>query len=111
VPVDPWNDDADETPAERRAANLGPDPPRAPAPNTDPGDVDPEIQSLFWRSVLMANVALFCLSLAPMLVYFRGQWRIGGGVATLGVIAGFRVYQLYRTFERRHGDDDAERNP
>ncbi|GAB6862370.1 hypothetical protein ACFR97_10870 [Haloplanus litoreus] len=109
MPVDPWDDDADETPAERRAANLGPDPPQAPTPNTDPSDVDPEVQSLFWRSVLMANVALFCLTFAPMLIYFRGQWRLGGGIAALGVVAGVRVYHLYRTFERR-GDDDG-RNP
>jgi hypothetical protein len=101
---DPWDDDAEKAPAERRASELGPDPPRAPTPDTDPSDVDPEVRGLFWRSVLMANVAVFCFSFGPMLVAFRGEWRVGAGLAVVGVVAGLRVYHLYRTFRGRSGE-------
>ena len=109
MPFDSGGDEADETDLEARAADLGPDPPRAPTPDTDPADVDPEIKGLFWRSVLMANVALFCLAFGPMLIVFRGAWVVGAASVVVGVVAGLRVYHLYLIFERRHGD--GERNP
>jgi hypothetical protein len=123
VPSDPWgdddawDDDAEKAPAELRAEDLGPDPPTAPTaptPDVDPSDVDPEVRGLFWRSVLMANVAVFCLAFAPMLVGFRGEWRTGLVLVLIGAVAGLRVYHHYRTFRRRSGDDgtDAdEHNP
>ncbi|WP_251344320.1 DUF7322 domain-containing protein [Haloplanus halophilus] len=112
MPFDSGRDEADETDLEARAADLGPDPPRAPTPDTDPSDVDPEIRGLFWRSVLMANVAVFCLAFGPMLVGFEGAWTIGTVTVVVGVIAGLRVYHLYRIFRRRdEGPEADERNP
>jgi hypothetical protein len=112
VPVDPQGDDADDLGPEERAARLGPDPPTAPSPDTDPSDVDPEIRGLFWRSVLMANVAVFCLAFGPMLAFFRGQWTVGAGVVLIGLLAGLRVYHLYRIFQGRDDHEDpSERNP
>ncbi|MFD1634922.1 DUF7322 domain-containing protein [Haloplanus ruber] len=108
---DAWDDDAEKAPAEKRASNLGPDPPTAPAaptPDIDPSDVDPEVQGLFWRSVLMANVAVFCLAFGPMLIGFRGQWRTGLGLVLVGAVAGLRVYHLYRTFQRRSDADSSD---
>jgi len=112
VPLDPWPDEPEEP-------DPGPDPesrlddperdlPRIPTPDTDESDVDPDILATFWRSVLLANVALFCAALGPMLIYFRGQWAAGFASVGVGTVAGLRLYQHYRAFEERHGD--GERN-
>ncbi|WP_181861595.1 DUF7322 domain-containing protein [Haloplanus salinus] len=103
---DPWPDEPEETNPESRWGDPERDLPRIPEPAVAEKDVDPEILETFWRSVVLANVALFGLSLGPMLVYFRGWWLWGGGAVALGALAGHRVYQHYRAFERRHGDDD-----
>jgi hypothetical protein len=109
VPLDPWPDEPDqpepEPEPESRWANPEDDLPRIPTPDTDETDVDPEILETFWRSVLLANVAVFGFALGPMLVYFRGQWLLGLAAVAVGAITGLRVYQHYRAFEARHAGD------
>jgi len=102
---DPWPDEPEETNLESRWGDPEHDLPRVPEPAVEEKDVDPEILGMFWRSVVLANVSLFGLSLGPMLVYFRGQWLWGGTAIALGALTGVRVYHHYRAFERRHGDD------
>ncbi|WP_435069383.1 DUF7322 domain-containing protein [Haloplanus sp. C73] len=75
------------------------------APSIDEADVDDEIRMTFWRSVLLANVALFALTVGPMLAYFRGRWTVGAVAVALGVVMVLRIYQHYRAFERRHDDE------
>lgn len=105
---DPWPDEPEEPTPESRWGDPERDLPRVPKPAVEEQDVDPEILETFWRSVVLANVALFGLALGPMLVYFRGQWLWGGVAIVLGALAGLRVYHHYRAFERRHGDGSEE---
>jgi hypothetical protein len=105
---DPWPDEPEEPAPESRWGDPERDLPRVPTPAVDEEDVDPEILETFWRSVVLANVALFGLALGPMLVFFRGQWLWGGAAVALGAVAGLRVYHHYRAFERRHGSSGSE---
>jgi hypothetical protein len=110
--LDPWPDEPEEPNPESEWGNPERDLPRVPTPSVDEADVDPEILETFWRSVVLANVALFGLALGPMLVYFRGQWLWGAAAVALGAVTGVRVYHHYRAFQRRHvdGDGTSERN-
>jgi hypothetical protein len=115
VPSDPWPEEPEqpepEPEPESRWGNPEDDLPRIPTPDTDETDVDPEILETFWRSVLLANVAVLGVALGPMLIYFRGQWLFGLGAVAVGVIAGLRVYQHYRAFTSRHAGDTTSDGP
>ncbi|UIP00833.1 hypothetical protein Hbl1158_05610 [Halobaculum sp. CBA1158] len=101
---------------ERQASGAEERGPRVTVPSVDnpadslpdPESVDPEIQRHFVAAVLYANVALFGVSLGPMLIWFRGDWRWGGIATAVGVLAGIRVYQTVRAFERRDSFGDAD---
>ncbi|WP_096390827.1 DUF7322 domain-containing protein [Halopenitus persicus] len=107
----------DETsPAEEE---LAPDQPsvenyedRFPEPDADDfglgSDLDPRTYRTFIVCVLLSNAALFCVSLGAMLVYFRGQWSIGLGLAGLGVLAGIRTFQHYRSWQQYRRERDTE---
>ncbi|WP_424008266.1 DUF7322 domain-containing protein [Haloferax denitrificans] len=82
------------------------------APEFSP-DVNPEVARLFWASVVLANVGLAGLTVGPMLVYFRGDTLLGGGLFLFGAVVLVRVYSIYREFKRGEwrddeGDDDDE---
>ncbi|WP_338741616.1 DUF7322 domain-containing protein [Haloplanus salilacus] len=115
MPLDPWPDEPEqpdpEVDPESRWGDPEQDLPRIPTPDTDETDVDPEIMETFWRSVLLANVAVFGFALGPMLVYFRGQWTLGLAAVAVGAVAGVRVYQHYRAFETRHGEEGEATGP
>lgn len=70
--------------------------------------VDGELSRLFWASVVLVNLAVFALSLGPMLIYFRGEWLLGLGLVGGGTLALGRTYGLYREFKRESGDDGEE---
>ncbi|WP_299332007.1 DUF7322 domain-containing protein [Haloplanus sp.] len=111
MPSDPWPEEPKQPEPESRWGNPEDDLPRVPTPDTDETDVDPEVLETFWRSVLLANVAVLGVALGPMLVYFRGQWRFGLAAVAVGAIAGLRVYQHYRAFTSRHAGDTASDGP
>ena len=67
------------------------------------GDVPAELALAFWSVVVSVNVGLFAASLGLMLVYFRGQWRLGGGVVALGVGTLAYGYLKYRRYQQQHG--------
>jgi hypothetical protein len=102
---DPWPDEPDEPDPEDRWKDLEPDGPRIPTPDVDPADIDPQLRATFWRSVVLANVALMGLALGLMLVVFRGAWTAGGASVAVGLLAAVRLYLTYRAFERRRDDD------
>lgn len=77
------------------------DVPSPPAPETAESDVDPELLGLWWRSVALANVALGGVAIGLMVIGFRGMWVAGVAGVALGLLAGGRLYQHYRTFRRR----------
>ncbi|MFB6304888.1 MAG: hypothetical protein ABEH47_06965 [Haloferacaceae archaeon] len=78
-----------------------PNVPTAPSPDVDESDVDPELLGLWWRSVALANVALGGVAVGLMVIGFRGMWVPGLAGVGLGLLAAFRLYQYYRTFEER----------
>ncbi|WP_396610322.1 hypothetical protein ACH9L7_08670 [Haloferax sp. S1W] len=116
-PVSRWGDpEARWGDPEKDLPNI----PRVDIPGEDAGtdgapefkaDVDPEQARMFWASVILANVGLAGISLGPMLIYFRGQMLVGGGVTLLGVVALARMYTMYREYQSRDwsSDDEAER--
>lgn len=71
-------------------------------------DIDPEQSRLFWASVVLANVGLAAISIGPMLIYFRGQLLVGGGVTLLGMASLARVYTMYQEYETRDWSTDDE---
>ncbi|WP_248897666.1 DUF7322 domain-containing protein [Haloplanus halobius] len=106
MPLDPWPDDTDKSEWETHWGDPEHDLPRVPSTDTDEDDADPELVQTFWRSVLLANVAVFALALGPMLIYFRGQWSLGAAAIGLGAITGLRVYQHCRAFGSDEATDD-----
>lgn len=75
------------------------DVPQAPDPTDN--DVSPALRRAFWLIVLMANVGLLALSIGVMFVVFQGQFRLGGSLVLLGVIALFVGYHRYRQHRNR----------
>lgn len=84
-------------------ADLVPETPSVTVPDPTETDVSEELFETFWRLVLTLNVGLFAISLGPMLVYFRGQWRLGGGLFVLGVLAFGYAYYRYRAYTNQDG--------
>lgn len=90
--------------------DVGPEVPSVETPDLDESpaledvDVDPETASLFWRLVLVFDVALFALVAGPVLWYVAGRKRIGVQVTVLGVVA--FAYGVYRLRTRETGRDD-----
>ncbi|WP_254273720.1 DUF7322 domain-containing protein [Haloarcula marina] len=85
--------------------SLGPPVPKAP--NPPDGGASSEAAGLFWKLVLVFNVALLALSVGPMLAYFRGQVDLGIRVFLVGVVAFAYGTARYVKFEReRKADED-----
>jgi len=111
VPFDPLEEGGEDESPWDLGSDLGGNPesdlpgvPEAPSPDTDESDVDPELLATFWRSVLLANVALGGVAVGPMLVYFEGMWVVGSAAVVVGVLAALRVRQHRRAVERM-GDE------
>jgi hypothetical protein len=67
-------------------------------------EVSPELRRDFWTQVLVFNVALLAASLGALLIGFRGQWRLGGGLLAVGAASFLHGYHHYRTVrDRRNG--------
>lgn len=82
-------------------ARLIPETPSASIPNPAEADVSDDLFKTFWGLVVTLNLGLFAISFGPMLVYFRGQWRLGGGLFLLGVAAFGYAYYKYRAYMNR----------
>ncbi|WP_199174838.1 DUF7322 domain-containing protein [Halegenticoccus soli] len=113
---DPWPDEPDEPDPEARWSDPErelPTVPSVPDPRVSEPKPRPEavreIAGPFWASVVFVNLGLFALCLGLMLVYFRDQWTIGGGLVVGGTLALVRTYQIYREFRRsRDGADGTD---
>ena len=106
-----WPDEPDEPDPEKRWGSPERDLPRVPAapeaPSTAPeSDVDPELLSTWWHSVLLANVALGGVAVGLMLVGFRRMWLVGGGAVALGLLPGLRLRPVLRSYRARASDGD-----
>ena len=97
-------------PEEFDPSSLGPDIPEAPDPPD--GATNSEVTSLFWKLVVVFNIALLALSVGPMLAYFEGRVELGLRVTAIGIIAFGYGYLRYRQFvEGRDSDDETEDGP
>jgi hypothetical protein len=74
--------------------DLGPDIPEVDVPEPPDPTVPSDVARSFWKLVAIFNLALFAVSLGPMLVFFRGEVVTGGSVFFLG--AGFFTYGYLR---------------
>jgi hypothetical protein len=108
-----WPDEPDDP---GRLDDVEPDPeselaPEAPEvdvpepPDPSSGDASEGLVRSFWKLVAMFNLALFAVSLGPMLVVFRGEWVNGGAVFFLGVAVFVYGYVRYRRARAQFGDD------
>ncbi|WP_224332401.1 DUF7322 domain-containing protein [Haloprofundus halobius] len=114
MPFDVWPDEPDESDPEDEWRRWGnpeeelPNVPEVSEPSVADSEADPEVATAFWVSVLFANVAVGALALGPMLIYFRGQWRLGGGLVVVGVLIALRTYQRYRQFRENRNEGAAQ---
>ena len=103
----------------RRWPDLVPSPPAAPrtetsaAPKTEPSssvpvpaDADPELVETWWRSVVLANVAVGSAGVGVLLIGFRGMWLVGAGAVLFGLLAALRVGQHARAVTARADDEE-----
>ncbi|ELZ91701.1 hypothetical protein C440_15344 [Haloferax mucosum ATCC BAA-1512] len=106
-----WGDPETELPNIPRVRIPGEDDP-ATEPDEDDedqsfsADIDPEAARLFWASVVLANIGVGGVAVGAMLLYFRDDLLVGGGLVLLGIGSLVRVYFTYREFERGEWSDD-----
>lgn len=102
---DPWPDE----PAELDPDSLGPGSGLAGGSDLGEGDydVDGETFRAFWGAVVMANVALFGLTVGPMFIFFRGDYAVGGLLFLVGLGSLARTYSTYRDYQS-DGEDSSE---
>jgi len=113
--VAPFSDggDAPNEPEEFDPESLGPETPAVDGPTEDSLEIDDDVDEVllrtFWGSVISLNVALAAVPLGLMLIYFRGNWELGGlaiAVGAVGAIATFRFYSIFRA-DRRDDEEGA----
>jgi len=111
-----FDDDEDEEfwgPIPDSNEGLGPEIPSVRIPDasnaggTD-SDVPKEVAVTFWGLVVTLNLALFAVSLGPMLAYFRGQLRLGGAVFVLGMLGFAYAYYKYQRYLDRNDETDGD---
>jgi len=99
---------------------VGPAVPSTEPPDhglTGPDDMPKSVLRAFWTLVIIAHIGVFGVTVGPMFVYFRGNWRLGGALVLLGVFAlahGLYYYsrldfdELYGESEAAESDGDGE---
>jgi len=102
----PLSEKSPYEPEEFDPSSLGPDVPEAPSPPDGAGNSD--VTALFWKLVVVFNVALLALSVGPMLAYFDGRVDLGIRITLIGALA--FAYGLFRyiRFEQQRDSDDSE---
>lgn len=93
---DPWEEEPDEPLVEK----YQPDEDAVPEPPS-PETIPAEVRRTFWALVGTLNVALLATSLGLMLLWFRREWVLGGGLVAVGIAAFLWSYYRYRRFDRR----------
>lgn len=84
-----------------------PNVPDAPTPTLGESDAAPRIKKTFWASVIFANLALFGLTVGPMVLFFREDLTLGGVLLAVGAFSAFRTWSTYVSFRDREEADDA----
>ena len=107
----PIGDDDSAEPDEFDPGSLGPETPGIDTDGGDTveidGDVDEVVLRTFWGAVISLNVAMAAVPLGLMLVYFRGNWELGGLAVAVGLVAGAATYRFYYVFRKdRRSEED-----
>lgn len=109
--------DRDDTAHERDEfdpTSLGPDTPTIgeasdPAPGEaveiDTEAVDEVLLRTFWGSVISLNVAMAAIPLGLLLIYFRGNWELGGLAVAIGCVAAVATVRFYRIFKADRSEE------
>ena len=79
-----------------------------PEPPDGDGEVDPDVISLFWRLVVVFNLALLVGSLGIMFLVFLGDVETGGRLLAVGILAGTYGLGRYWLFKRERLDGSNE---
>ncbi len=81
--------------------------PTVDVPEPEPGedDLDSAVAALFWRLVLLFNVALLGVTVGPMVLYFEGNIRAGAALLVIGLLAGGVGLARYVAFKRQRRAD------
>ena len=109
--VPPIGDDGSAEPDEFDPGSLGPETPGVDTDGGDAieidGDVDEVLLRTFWGAVISLNVAMAAVPLGLLLIYFRGDWELGGLAVAVGLVAGAATYRFYHVLrkDRRSGED------
>jgi hypothetical protein len=61
-------------------------------------DVDPVVFRTFWGAVLSINVAMAAISIGLLVIYFRGDWDLGGLALAVGAVAAVAAVRFHRIF-------------
>jgi len=111
--VDPFGDGdgpADE-PGEFDPESLGPEAPSVDVDEGDAveidGDADKVVLRTFWGAVLSLNVALAAVPLGAMVIYFRGDWELGGLAVLVGLVAFVATGRFYYVFKQDRTEGEA----
>lgn len=68
---------------------------------------NPDAVRLFWRLVVVFDVAILAIALGALLLYFEGQFVQGGGFLGLGFLSfGYGVAR-YRRYRRQEDETDS----
>jgi hypothetical protein len=89
-----WSDD-DEFEPDRPGPKI--DIPESP--DLSEIDTSDNVVQTFWIVVIMVDIGLFATSLGVMIIVFRGELQLGGGIFAIGAFAllsGYRHYLKYQ---------------
>lgn len=73
----------------------------------DTDEVDEVLLRTFWGAVIALNVAMAAIPLGLLVIYFRGNWQLGGlsiAIGCVGASAAVRFYRIFRA-DRRDGEE------
>lgn len=106
----PDRDDTAHEPDEFDPSSLGPDAPTVDESSgegveIDSDEVDEVVLRTFWGSVIALNVAMAAIPLGLLLIYFRGDWELGGLAIAIGCVAAVATVRFYRIFKADRRED------
>jgi hypothetical protein len=82
-----------------------PEPPKPPEPMPE-SEVPDDLLKSFWALVLLANVALFGLTVGPMALYFYPDPRLGTALLAVGAFAALAGARRFREVQRTQDTEE-----
>lgn len=105
-------EDSELIPEGHSVSSSEPEEPDTETLSRDLSNVDPDLLNTFAVCVLLANLGVLLVSVGALVVIFRGQLQIGGGLVVVGSLSLLRVWQYYRSYKAdRETDDETASDP